>query len=68
MRASRAVGPISRLDIAGQVPGRLDIGGGRLAHLDPAVVADEVAGDAEHHVALQMLVVIHEDLGNTESG
>ncbi len=45
-----------------QVPRSLHVWRGRRLVLVPDVVADEMAGDAELHVGLQELVVLHVDL------
>src|SRR5882724_7827545 len=45
-----------------RVPRPLHVGRRRLLILVPHIVADETAGDAELHVGLQELVVLHVDL------
>src|ERR1700733_11648303 len=48
-----------------RVPGRRQIGcRWCLASIVAAIVADEVAGDPEDDIALQVLIVVHEDLGD----
>ena len=46
------------------VPGRLYIWRGRRLARVVAALAGEVAGDTENDVTLQILVVVHKDLGN----